>query len=1233
MSVVARAPVSPFKGLAAFEDSELDALLFFGRERETEIIVSNLLASKLTVLYGPSGVGKSSVLRAAVVRRLRELAPDAEVALVAEWAAEPSLPWPDDEAFLLLDQFEEYFLYHDEEPLLGQLLPLLARPHVHVLIALREDTLARLDAFQARLPDVFANRLRLDHLDAVAARAAIVGPLETWNAIVPADDRMGVEPALVEAVLDEVAAPEAIGAAPATGRIEAPYLQLIMERVWEEERAAGSPLLRAETLRRLGGARAIVSTHLERALAALPPRDAAIATGALRFLVTPSRTKIAHSFGDLVEYTNESPVELQAVLDRLASQRILRSSAVGGDGGRRYEIFHDVPAEPVLAWRREFETRTAVDRERATAARRPRRLLAIAGGAAVLASVMIVLAAYAFMQRNEASKQKRAAEVKTALAVKLQRDAVQQKLRADLQKQSAVAQRKKAIAAKHLAVVNLARAQASERRLKASEARAKASATAAKRNAAAAQKSKVTALRATHAAKIDLRRAKRETLLRHVGELVARAAAELVTDPVLSLESALAASALQASNQVEDALRNALIAMHVRGILNAGGGAVNASAFSPDGALVATGADGGQLRVFRTQTHTLVYKLKTGVPVLTLAFSRPDGRTLAAGTHDGRVLLDDVASGGLRTLHAGGAVLDIRFAGGGRFVVAGGADKTLRIWDAATGVPVDTITFKRAVISVPINPDGSLVAAVLAGGSVVNVYDVASGMPVGSVEQPGEVTGAAFSPNGAYLVTTGARNGYVWDAHTWAQLHVLSGHTQTITDVVFGANGNVVTASADTSARIWDPATGALLHTLQGAHQQRLLAVAVSPDGVVATASADETARIWTDADSTPRLLAGHTDAVTGESYSRDGSLLLTASADGTARLWGTRVPTLRRLGLQQGAISTVASSPDGKLVLSAGADGTARLWRTDGKGALTLNQGGPVTDAAFTAAGVLTAGTDGSAKLWRVSDGALLATYPHGAPVRAAVAVDGGVVTAGDDGVLRAWTSGGRLRWVETHGSPITAAAASIDGTVATGAADGTVRLWRGRDGKPLFTLRGHTGAVSSLSFDATGALLVSGSKDSTARIWDVRTGRNVQTLVGHKLAVTSASFSPDGKLVLTSSGDGDARLWSVKTGHSVEHLKFHVAAVTQAAFSLDGRWAVTAGPTAAAIWQVRTGRLILYMKGARGVLTSAGWAPDSLRIVTGDAGGGVETFTCEVCGRTAALRALARTRLGALH
>src|SRR5204863_345384 len=172
------------------------------------------LAAKLTVLYGPSGVGNSSILRAAVARRLREIAPEAEVLVLDEWAVEPTLPQPDGEAFLILDQFEEYFLYHDAGPLHEALPALLAQPRVHVLLALREDALARLDVFQAQVPGVLANRLRLDQLDRSAARAAIVGPLDHWNAMASAGAAMAVEASLVEEALDEVES--------SPGRIEAP---------------------------------------------------------------------------------------------------------------------------------------------------------------------------------------------------------------------------------------------------------------------------------------------------------------------------------------------------------------------------------------------------------------------------------------------------------------------------------------------------------------------------------------------------------------------------------------------------------------------------------------------------------------------------------------------------------------------------------------------------------------------------------------------------------------------------------------------------------------------------------------------------------------------------------------------------------------------------------------------------------------------------------------------------
>jgi hypothetical protein len=71
--------------------------------------------------------------------------------------------------------------------------------------------------------------------------------------------------------------------------------------------------------------------------------------------------KIAHSFGDLVGFTNESPVGLRLVLELLASQRILRAVTQGDENGRRYEIFHDVLAGARAEWRREFEAQAAVE--------------------------------------------------------------------------------------------------------------------------------------------------------------------------------------------------------------------------------------------------------------------------------------------------------------------------------------------------------------------------------------------------------------------------------------------------------------------------------------------------------------------------------------------------------------------------------------------------------------------------------------------------------------------------------------------------------------------------------------------------------------------------------------------------------------------------------------------------------------------------------------------------------
>src|SRR5262249_44121170 len=183
-------------------------------------------------------------------------------------------------------------------------------------LAIRSDALARLDALKPALPQILSNTLRLQHLDRPRARAAITGALAARNAGVGEDERVEIEPALVEAVLDEVSDP-----ASAERRVEAPYLRLGLQRVWDEEAGAGSRVLRASTLAELGGAQRVVREHVGRALARLSPADQDVAARVFDHLITPSGTKIAHVPSDLARWSGVDEAGLRPVLDELTDQR------------------------------------------------------------------------------------------------------------------------------------------------------------------------------------------------------------------------------------------------------------------------------------------------------------------------------------------------------------------------------------------------------------------------------------------------------------------------------------------------------------------------------------------------------------------------------------------------------------------------------------------------------------------------------------------------------------------------------------------------------------------------------------------------------------------------------------------------------------------------------------------------------------------------------------------------
>ena len=329
---------SPYVGLRAYEDA--DAEFFFGRERETALVAMNLRASRLTILHGPSGVGKSSLLRAGVVHNLRSSEhgrraagtsetegadesrfvvcvfpgePDGEGRVPESWRDDPvdgvreaarkalepadaiiregsdmsvthqSSALPLAETFrkwikapqtllIVLDQFEEYFNRRearvDERLTFAAELALIVNDptlSVNVLISIRDDAWAKLDRLKGQIPSLFANSVRLDHLDRKGATQAIEWPIEMWNRKPPEREpkfEIGIEEQLVETLLDATAAgrltllPDS-GPQPTTDprddpagdmkelppgeaprpRIEAPFLQLVLDRLWHDTTA------------------------------------------------------------------------------------------------------------------------------------------------------------------------------------------------------------------------------------------------------------------------------------------------------------------------------------------------------------------------------------------------------------------------------------------------------------------------------------------------------------------------------------------------------------------------------------------------------------------------------------------------------------------------------------------------------------------------------------------------------------------------------------------------------------------------------------------------------------------------------------------------------------------------------------------------------------------------------------------------------------------------------------
>jgi RNA polymerase sigma factor (sigma-70 family) len=584
------------------------------------------------------------------------------------------------------------------------------------------------------------------------------------------------------------------------------------------------------------------------------------------------------------------------------------------------------------------------------------------------------------------------------------------------------------------------------------------------------------------------------------------------------------------------------------------GGPVTCVAWAPKGKLLASGGCDNVVALWEVATGKERARLRghqSGIEAL--AFSA-DGRLLASGGGgpNGKggeprmIRVWDIATrqevAGFCNL--GVTVRSLAFSRDGKKLASAFADRSVRVWEAATGKHLLHLPATGSTTGAVLAPDASHAAWGYPDKTVV-IRELAQGKEtLRRKNLPGGVTALAFAPNGKALAVSGTDQRIcMWHPRTGKQTGRLTGRTQEIKTVAFLPDGKTLASWNESGLLdLWDLGTGKRVYTLC----QRSTAVAFAPDGQL-MAWTDRTAAVhlWNFRKDRPACrLAAHEAGLDSAVLTADGKALTTySSGDRTVRRWDLASrKEIHKFALgkaDQSFFFSITVSGNGKTVAAAG---------------YTWSQPTGVRPA-----------------LWLL------------------------------DGL-----TGRRLHELHGHQALLRAVAFSPDGgTLASGGEDCSIFLWKVATGKRLHHLRGHKGRIGAVTFSPDGKVLASvgnGGSDQSLCLWETASGKLLHQIKRGYCDTSSVAFSPDGRTVTAASGEQAVGLWEVATGQQrLTFAKQRGWWVRCVAFSPDGNTLAVGVDNDVCLWNVLTGTEVNRYPGHRGAITSLAFRPDSKVLISG--------------------------------